>query len=132
MHADIDFDNSIHRQRVAVRELFQPYLRELLCSGLDDHIREELGAKYMVRYMDDVVIFGPNKKKLQNRKAINAYLVKLKLSMKGNWQIWDRFAAILIFSATVSTAITRRCAGGTLCGIRRRVKEGPQETRIYI
>ena len=39
-----------------------PIFANFYVQGLDHHIREELGAKYMVRYMDDVVIFGPKKK----------------------------------------------------------------------
>lgn len=46
--------------------------------------------KYSVRYMDDIVLFGPNKKKLHRaRKAIAEYLQKrLRLQMKGNWQVF--------------------------------------------
>jgi len=45
---------------------------------------------YSVRYMDDIVLFGPNKKKLHRaRKAIAEYLQKrLRLQMKGNWQVF--------------------------------------------
>ena len=40
--------------------------------------------------MDDIVLFGPNKKKLHRaRKAIAEYLQKrLRLQMKGNWQVF--------------------------------------------
>ena len=59
-------------------------------TGLDHYIKEKLGAKYYVRYMDDMVIAGPNKRRLhQIRDLINDYLEKeLGLKMKGNWQVY--------------------------------------------
>lgn len=62
-------------------------------EGLDHYIKEQLKAVYYVRYMDDMVIFGPNKRKLhQMRKDIEQYLnVELGLKMKENWQV-ERFS----------------------------------------
>ena len=59
-------------------------------TDLDHYIKEKLGAKYYVRYMDDMVIAGPNKRRLhQIRDQINDYLEKeLGLKMKGNWQVY--------------------------------------------
>jgi len=59
-------------------------------TGLDHYIKETLGAKYYVRYMDDMVIFGPNKRRLHRmRDAIAAYLRdELGLEMKSNWQVY--------------------------------------------
>ena len=57
---------------------------------LDHFIKEDLGAKYYIRYMDDMVIYGPNKKKLHAmRKEINEYLqTHLGLDLKDNWQVF--------------------------------------------
>lgn len=58
-------------------------------EGLDHFIKEELGVKYYVRYVDDLVIFGNNKKKLHAaRRSITEYLSKIKLAVKGNWQVF--------------------------------------------
>jgi hypothetical protein len=59
-------------------------------TELDHYIKEELGAVYYVRYMDDMVIFGSNKRKLaQMREKIEQYLKdELNLELKGNWQIF--------------------------------------------
>lgn len=58
-------------------------------QGLDHFIKEILRAKYYIRYVDDLVILGPNKKKLHKiRKEIDAYLDKIHLTMKGNWQVF--------------------------------------------
>ena len=58
-------------------------------EGLDHYIKETLGVKYYVRYIDDLVLFGNNKKKLhKERKLITEYVGNLKLSIKGNWQVF--------------------------------------------
>ena len=57
---------------------------------LDHYIKEQLHIKYYVRYLDDMVIFGRNKKELHKaRAAIAEYLEKeLRLQMKGNYQVF--------------------------------------------
>ncbi|MFI3202524.1 MAG: RNA-directed DNA polymerase, partial [Eubacteriales bacterium] len=56
---------------------------------LDHHIKKS-GAKCYVRYMDDMIIFGRNKKSLHKlRKEISRFLKEeLDLEMKGNWQVF--------------------------------------------
>lgn len=56
-----------------------------------DHLIETLdGVKYYARYMDNITLLGPNKKKLHRaRAAIEAFLQNpLGLQMKGNWQVY--------------------------------------------
>ncbi|MCI6999247.1 MAG: hypothetical protein MR888_01930 [Clostridiales bacterium] len=44
--------------------------------------------RYIFRYMDDMVVFGPNKKKLHKmRVQIEEWMHANGLEMKGNWQI---------------------------------------------
>lgn len=58
-------------------------------SDLDHYIKEKLHAKHYYRYMDDMVIFGSNKRELHRmRVAIVAELKKLGLEMKDNWQVF--------------------------------------------
>lgn len=59
-------------------------------QGLDHYIKEDLGAVYYIRYMDDMVIFGSNKKELHRmRAAIEKYLNdNLGLRLKENWQVF--------------------------------------------
>lgn len=61
-----------------------------LLEDLDHYIKETLHIKYYVRYLDDMVIFGRNKKELHRaRTAIADYLTKeLDLHMKDNWQVF--------------------------------------------
>lgn len=56
---------------------------------LDHMIKEELHIKYYIRYLDDMVLFGRNKKELHRvRKIIEQSLKKIGLTLKGNWQVF--------------------------------------------
>ena len=56
---------------------------------LDHLIKENLGVKYYVRYVDDLVLLGANKKKLHKvRKEIELYLETIDLKLKENWQVF--------------------------------------------
>ena len=59
-------------------------------TGLDHYIKEKLRAKYYIRYMDDMVVFGGNKRELHRmRVLIQEYLeAELGLTLKGNWQVF--------------------------------------------
>lgn len=48
------------------------------------------GVKTMIRYMDNITLFGPNKKKLHKaRQTISDFLRdRLGLKLKSNWQIY--------------------------------------------
>lgn len=55
----------------------------------DHFIKEELKVKCYVRYMDDIVIFGRNKKELHNHlERIRQYLAKMDLELKSNYQVF--------------------------------------------
>jgi retron-type reverse transcriptase len=66
------------------------WLANWYLQGLDHYIKEELGASHHIRYMDDIVIFGSNKRKLHRiHQEIEKYLLeKLGLSIKDNWQVY--------------------------------------------
>lgn len=66
------------------------WFANFLLEGLDHYIKETLRPTYYIRYMDDMVIWGRNKKELHKaRKAIEEYLHKyLNLRMKENWQVF--------------------------------------------
>ena len=65
------------------------WFANLYLSDLDRYIKEKLKVKYYVRYMDDMVLFGNNKKKLHKVKiAIDEFLEKEGLVIKENWQLF--------------------------------------------
>lgn len=71
------------------------WLSNWYLQGLDHHIKEKLSAVHYMRYMDDMVIFGSNKKVLHRmRQAVADYLEsELGLELKANWQVF-RFSYI--------------------------------------
>ena len=55
----------------------------------DHFIKEELKASFYMRYMDDIVIFGSNKRELHKMFIrIEKYLNNIDLEVKSNWQIF--------------------------------------------
>lgn len=71
------------------------WLSNWFLQKLDHYIKEQLHAVYYVRYMDDMVIFGSNKRVLhQMRLAIAQFLTdEFGLELKDNWQVF-RFSYI--------------------------------------
>lgn len=66
-----------------------PWLSNFYLQGLDHFIKETLGVKYYIRYVDDLVLLGPNKKKLHRAvRDISGYLQGLGLNVKGDWQVF--------------------------------------------
>lgn len=65
------------------------WLANFFLSDLDYYIKQELKAKYYVRYMDDMVILGSNKRRLHKIEiAINSYLNNEELEMKYTHQVF--------------------------------------------
>lgn len=66
------------------------WFANFLLQDLDHYIKEKLHVKYYVRYLDDLIIFGPNKKELHRaRAAISDYLKnELHLTMKEKHQVF--------------------------------------------
>lgn len=66
------------------------WFANFMLTPLDHYIKEQLHAKYYMRYMDDIVIFGRNKKELHKiRREIEKYLREnLRLKIKENWQVF--------------------------------------------
>jgi hypothetical protein len=66
------------------------WLSNFMLQPLDHYIKEQLRAVHYIRYMDDMVIFGKNKKELHRmQQEIEKFLnERLNLQMKGNWQVF--------------------------------------------
>lgn len=65
-------------------------LANFYLNGLDRFIKQTLQIKYMVRYMDDIVMYDSNKRKLHKaRLCIEQYVAqRRKLKIKPNWQVY--------------------------------------------
>lgn len=58
-------------------------------QGLDHYIKEQLHIKCYVRYVDDFVLLGNNKKELHKAlAAISDYLNSIGLKLKSNYQVF--------------------------------------------
>lgn len=75
---------------VPIGSYLSQYFGNFYLSRLDHYIKERLGCKYYVRYMDDMVILGDDKERLrfvmyQIQDYLNYYL---RLELKENYQIF--------------------------------------------
>ncbi len=107
------------------------WFANFLLTKLDHHIKENLKVKYYIRYIDDMVLFGSNKKKLHKAKQeIEKLLSEMKLNIKGNWQVFrvdDRgvdFLGLRFFRE--KTILRKRNA----LRIRRRVKKVSKKQQL--
>lgn len=58
-------------------------------QGLDHYIKEQLHIKCYVRYVDDFILLGNNKKDLHKALfEISKYLTTIGLKLKGNYQVF--------------------------------------------
>lgn len=66
------------------------WFANFILTELDHKIKEQWGIKYYIRFMDDMVIFGSNKRKLHRiRKEISQFVKNnLNLEIKNNWQVF--------------------------------------------
>lgn len=66
------------------------WLCNFLLQRLDHDIKHFLGKNsFLTRYVDDIVIIGPNKRKLHRaRSMIGDHMEKKKLTIKKNWQVF--------------------------------------------
>lgn len=56
---------------------------------MDQMIRQSGCAAHYVRYMDNLTVFGPNKRKLKRlKKQVNDWLNAHELNLKGDWQVF--------------------------------------------
>ncbi|MDO4565869.1 MAG: RNA-directed DNA polymerase [Oscillospiraceae bacterium] len=84
---------------LAIGFYINQWLANFYLEPLDNFICTLTGVKYSVRYMDDIVLFGPNKKLLHKAHlAIAEFLrERLGLELKGDWQVFPLKARALDF-----------------------------------
>ena len=78
-----------HANGLLIGYLTSQWFSNLLLQKIDYAIKQKMGVKYYVRYMDDMVVFGNNKKKLHAVIAgVKNELQSLNLCLKSNYQIF--------------------------------------------
>jgi len=102
-------------------------------QSLDHAIKEDLHIKYYIRYLDDMVLFGRNKKELHRvRKVIEKTLADMGLTLKGNWQVFkfqNRGLDFLGFRFFRTHTILRK---RNALKIRRKVKRASKAKTISV
>ena len=88
---DIIIDgNETQGEGIPIGNYCSQWFANFYLTGLDNFVKHELKVKYYIRYMDDIVIFHTNKRKLRRIKdEIESFLKTEKLSIKPDWQIFD-------------------------------------------
>jgi hypothetical protein len=83
-------DSSPNITGVPIGAYLSQYLANFYLAYLDHYLKEELGLKYVVRYMDDIVVLSDSKELLhEERVKMDAYLHdNLNLHLKDNWQVF--------------------------------------------
>lgn len=78
---------------IPIGNYISQYSGNFYLSDFDHWIKEVKHVKHYFRYMDDIVIFGKTKRELHRLKnEIDEYFrVNLKLSIKGNWQVFPSY-----------------------------------------
>ncbi|WP_101908875.1 RNA-directed DNA polymerase [Marasmitruncus massiliensis] len=69
--------------------ILSQWLANFYLQGIDHYIKEQLHIRRYIRYMDDMILFGSNKKQLHKAvREISAELEGIGLTLKGNWQVY--------------------------------------------
>lgn len=111
-------------QGIPIGNYTSQWFANFFLSPLDHFIKQELKVKYYVRYMDDMVLLGRNKKELHKiRKIIAEFISPYGIELRSNWQVFrvDKrdidFLGFRFFRN--KTTLRKRIA----LNIRRRVKK---------
>lgn len=74
---------------VPIGSYLSQYLANFYLSDFDHYLKEELQLKYVVRYMDDIVVMAATKEELHDAFAkMEKYINDEKLEIKSNHQIY--------------------------------------------
>lgn len=87
---DLIIDSYPGEEGVPIGSYLSQYLANFYLSYFDHWLKEKMKIKKIIRYMDDITIFHKSKEFLHwLLRKMNQYLTEnLKLTIKGNWQIF--------------------------------------------
>ncbi len=84
-----EYDGEIINMGLPIGYYTSQWFANFFLQDFDHFVKEKLHVKCYVRYVDDIVIFGSNKKELHNIfYAIREFLKAEHLEIKDNWQIF--------------------------------------------
>lgn len=87
-------NGQVIKQGIPIGFYTSPIFANILLNSMDHFVKECLGIEFYVRYMDDIILFSPNKRKLKKACiTIESYIKRLKMSLKPIWQV-QRFKSM--------------------------------------
>lgn len=123
---------------------FSQWYANAALEPLDRLMREHGGAAHHVRYMDNLTVFGPNKRKLRRLvAAVKAWLEAHDLALKPDWQIFptkDRTPDAMGFRFRGGVALPRKknvlALKRSCIRVYRRIRNGmnvtPRQARVIL
>jgi len=79
-----------HGPGIPIGNYTSQWFANFYLQGTDYFIKQKLGIDYYIRYMDDMVLFGPNKRELRKKfDELNEFVNQEHLQIKDNWQIFN-------------------------------------------
>lgn len=88
-HRVLDLIERINKNGISIGAYTSQWFANTALQPLDRIIRKSEGCRHYVRYMDNLTVFGSNKRKLRYlREDIKKWLNEHGLELKGDWQIF--------------------------------------------
>jgi hypothetical protein len=79
-----------HHEGLPIGNYTSQWFANFYLQDTDHFIKEGLDIKYYIRYMDDLVMFGSNKRELRKKlEKLRTFLTNEGLTIKDNWQIFN-------------------------------------------
>lgn len=79
-----------HHEGLPIGNYTSQWFANFYLQNTDHFIKENLGIKYYIRYMDDLVMFSGNKRELRKKfEMLRVFLGNENLIIKNNWQIFN-------------------------------------------
>ena len=86
----IDVIIDSHHEGLPIGNYTSQWFANFYLQDTDHFVKEELNIKYYIRYMDDLVMFGSNKRELRKKlEKLRTFLTNEGLTIKDNWQIFN-------------------------------------------
>lgn len=87
---DLIIDSYPDEKGIPIGSYLSQYLANFYLSYFDHWLKEDMKVKYVVRYMDDIVILNNSKTYLHwlKRKMDTYFKINLDLNIKDNWQVF--------------------------------------------
>lgn len=88
-NAGVMKDGTVIKRGLPIGFYTSQWFANWFLQPFDHFVKEDLKAPFYMRYMDDIVIFCGNKRKLhRDFKKIQKYLSDIDLEVKSNWQVF--------------------------------------------